>query len=101
MHLACITVDCYRGLMSVHLQIRDLPDEIHQRLQERAAARGLSLRQYALEVLREHCQQPTVEEWLDGLRQLTPVTTSISPAKALQEAREAEEAALLDVHSRS
>jgi hypothetical protein len=65
------------------------------------AARGLSLRQYALEVLREHCQQPTLDEWLDGLRQLTPVTTSTSPAKALQEAREVEEVALVDVRGRS
>jgi hypothetical protein len=101
MHLACTSLACYRGFMSVHLQIRDVPDEIHQLLQQRAAARGLSLRQYALEVLREHCQQPTLEEWLDGLRQLTPVTTSTSPAKALQEAREAEEVALVDVRGRS
>jgi len=101
MHLACTNLDSYRVFMSVHLQIRDLPDEIHQVLQERAAARGLSLRQYVLEVLREHCQQPTLEEWLDGLRQLTPVTTSTSPAKALQEAREAEEVAFVDVRIRS
>ena len=101
MHLACTGLGCYRGSMSVHLQIRDLPDEIHEVLRQRAAARGLSLRQYALAVLREHCQQPTLEEWLDGLRWLTPVTTSISPVKALQEAREAEEVALVDVRSRS
>jgi hypothetical protein len=87
--------------MTVHLQIRDVPDEIHQLLQQRAEARGLSLRQYALEVLREHCRQPTLDEWLDGLRQLTPVATSISPAKALQDAREAEEVALVDVRGRS
>jgi hypothetical protein len=47
------------------------------------------------------CLQPTLEEWLDGLRQLTPVTTSTSPLKALQEAREAEEVALVDVRRRS
>src|ERR1700688_2488354 len=100
MHLACTSQNCYRALMPVHLQIRDLPDEIHQILQQRAAARSLSLRQYALEVLREHCRQPTLEEWLDGLRQLTPVTTSTSPAKALQQAREAEEEALVDIRGR-
>ena len=87
--------------MSVHLQVRNLPAEIHKLLQERAAARGLSLREYALEVLRQHCQQPTLEEWLDDLRQLTPAAASTSPAKALQEAREAEEVAFVDVRSRS
>lgn len=59
--------------MSVHLQIRDLPDELHQTLRWRAAARGLSLRRYALEVLQEHCRQPSMDEWLAGLSRLTPV----------------------------
>jgi len=62
--------------MAVHLQIRDVPDELHETLRQRAAKRGLSLRQYALQVLQEHCQQPTLDEWLDGLGQLTPVSLS-------------------------
>ncbi|HEV3455213.1 MAG TPA: hypothetical protein VHG32_01575 [Thermoanaerobaculia bacterium] len=86
--------------MAVHLQIRDLPDELHQKLRQRAAARGLSLRQYALEILREHSQQPTIDEWLDGLRLLTPVTISTPSARAVQQGREAEEAALVDVLGR-
>jgi hypothetical protein len=86
--------------MAVHLQIRDLPDEIHQTLRQRAATRGLSLRQYALEVLREHCLQPTLDEWLDGLNRLTPVSLSTPAAEAVRQAREAEEAALVDVLDR-
>ena len=87
--------------MPVHLQIRDLPDELHQILRRRAAARGLSLRQYTLEVLREHSQQPTLDEWLDGLSQLTPVSLSTPAATAVRQAREAEDAALVDVLGRS
>lgn len=101
MQLACSDVGCYPCYMAVHLQIRDLPDELHQILRRRATARGLSLRQYTLEVLREHCQQPTLDEWLDGLSRLTPVPLSIPAAKAMQQAREAEEAALVDVLGRS
>ena len=41
--------------MAVHLQIRDVPDELHEALRQRAARRGLTLRQYTLAVLREHC----------------------------------------------
>jgi hypothetical protein len=86
--------------MAVHLQIRDLPDELHQTLRQRATARGLSLRLYALEVLREHCRQPTLDEWLDGLSRLTPGSPSTPAARAVEQAREAEEAALLDVLGR-
>ncbi|HEX3528614.1 MAG TPA: hypothetical protein VH988_16230 [Thermoanaerobaculia bacterium] len=87
--------------MAVHLQIRDLPQEIHETLRQRAATRGISLRQYALEILREHCRRPTLDEWLDGLEQLTPVSLFSSAAEAVRQAREAEEAALADVLDRS
>jgi hypothetical protein len=86
--------------MSVHLQIRDLPEDLHQTLRRRATARGVSLRQYTLEVLREHCQQPTLDEWLDGLSRLTPASLSTPAANAVQRARETEEAALADVFGR-
>ena len=43
--------------MAVHLQIPDLPDELHRILRERAAKPGLSLRQYVIEILQEHCGQ--------------------------------------------
>lgn len=82
--------------MAVHLQIRDLPDELHRILRERADRRGLSLRQYALEILQEHCRQPTVDEWLDGLDRLTPVPLSTSAAEAVRQSREADDAALGD-----
>jgi hypothetical protein len=89
MQIAC----CYAAFMAVHLQIRDLPDEIHQILRRRAAARGLSLRQYALEIFQEHCSQPTMDEWLDGLNRLAPVVLSIPAAEAVHEAREADDSA--------
>ena len=88
------------AIMAVHLQIRDLPDEIHQTLRRRATTRGLSLRQYALEVLQEHCRLPTLEEWLDGLNRLTPVSLSAPAAEAVREGRETDEAALVDALGR-
>jgi hypothetical protein len=86
--------------MAVHLQIRDLPDELHQILRRRAATRGLSLRQYALEVLQEHCRLPTMDEWLDGLSRLTPVSLSQPAAEAVRQAREADDAELVDALGR-
>jgi plasmid stability protein len=78
--------------MAAQLQIRDLPDELHHILRERAAMRGLSLRQYVIEILQEHCRQPTMDEWLDGLDRLTPVSLSTSAAEAVRQSREADEA---------
>jgi len=77
--------------MAVHLQIRDVPDELHEALRQRAARRGLTLRQYTLAVLREHCQQPTLDEWLDGLSRLPPVLLSPPAAEAVRQAREVTE----------
>lgn len=86
--------------MAVHLQIRDLPDELHQTLRQRAAVRGLSLRQYALEVLQEHCRQPRMDDWLAGLSRLTPVSLSAPAAEAVRKAREAEDDALINALGR-
>ena len=87
--------------MAVHLQVRDLPEELHKTLRRRAAKRGLSLRQYTLEVLRDHCEQPTLDEWLAGLDHLTPVSLSTSAAEAVHEAREADDAALIHALGRT
>jgi antitoxin FitA len=100
MQIACTTAGCYAWIMSVHLQIRDLPDEVHETLRCRASKRGLSLRRYALEVLQEHCRQPTVDEWLDSLHSLTPITSTASGAEAVRRSREADETALVDAHGR-
>jgi hypothetical protein len=77
--------------MAVHLQIRDLPAEVHQILRERAATRGLSLPQYTLEVLQQHCRQPTLDEWLDGLSRLPAVSLTSSAAEAVRQAREVDD----------
>lgn len=101
MQIACSEGCWYLGSMAVHLQIRDLPDEIHGTLRQRAERRGVSLRQYALEILREHCLEPTTDEWLDGLGRLTPVLLSPPSAEAVRLAREEDEAALAGALGRS
>lgn len=86
--------------MAVHLQIRDLPADLHRALRQRAVKRGLSLRQYTLEILQEHCRLPTLDDWLDDLHQLPRVPLSTSAAEAVRQAREADETALLDASGR-
>lgn len=73
------------------LHVRDVPDEVHSTLVERAAARGMSLRQYTIAVLREHCALPTLDDWLSRLEALPPLQVRLSGADAVRRAREADD----------
>jgi hypothetical protein len=46
------------------MHIRDVPDDVHEELQRRAASAGMTLRQYTVKVLQEHIAVPTVDEWM-------------------------------------
>ena len=53
--------------------LRDLPDEVHAELVRRAAASDMSLRAYLRQVLSEHVALPSMQEWLQRVRDLDPV----------------------------
>ncbi|MDQ3716876.1 MAG: toxin-antitoxin system, antitoxin component [Actinomycetota bacterium] len=50
------------------LQIRSMPEDLHRRLKVRAAQRGQSLSEYAIEVLRRAAETPTIEELADRIQ---------------------------------
>lgn len=82
---------CYHPGMTVNLHVRDVPDHVHATLVQRAERSGMSLRQYAIEVLAEHCALPSLDEWLDEVRELRPAGVRTSGAQAVEEAREADD----------
>ena len=49
--------------MSVNMHLRDVPESVHDELQRRAAAGGMTLHQYTIKVLDEHCAVPTIDDW--------------------------------------
>jgi hypothetical protein len=53
--------------MSVNMHIRDVPEHVHEELQRRAAAAGMTLRQYTVKVLDEHVASPTMDEWMERI----------------------------------
>lgn len=53
--------------------IRDLPDQVHAELVQRAAASDMSLRAYLREVLSDHIALPSMHEWLEHVRELGSV----------------------------
>ncbi len=74
------------------MNVRDMPDELHRVLVARAARRGMSLRQYTIEVLAAHCSLPTMEEWLDEVETLTPAEGDVSGSQAVERARHDDDA---------
>jgi plasmid stability protein len=50
-----------------NLLVRDLPDEVHAALQQRAQRNGQSLQQYVVRELTRIAQRPTLDEVLDRI----------------------------------
>lgn len=74
--------------MSVMIQIRNVPDEVHRTLKSRAALAGMSLSDYLLREVRQVAETPTLEEVLERLHKQPPVTLSKSAADAIRAIRD-------------
>ena len=59
--------------MSIMIQIRNVPDELHRAAKARAALEGVTLSDFALAALREAVRRPTVAEIGARVRLLEPV----------------------------
>jgi hypothetical protein len=81
--------------MTATLYVREVPDEVHATLLRRAGARGLSLRQYVVSVLAEHCALPSMHEWLHDVGRLPPAAATASGAEAVRRSRAEDEGALV------
>ena len=53
--------------MSVMVQIRNVPDEVHRKLKARAALAGMSISEYLLREIERSLERPTREELLSRL----------------------------------
>jgi plasmid stability protein len=70
------------------IQIRNVPDDLHRELKERAAQVGMTLSDYLLEELRATATRPTMREWLAMVDSFDPVELTMSPAEAIAAERE-------------
>ena len=73
--------------MSVMVQIRNVPSELHRELKSRAALEGMSLSDYLLRELRQAAERPSVEEIRRRLASLEPMRPRLSPAAAVRAER--------------
>lgn len=74
--------------MSVMVQLRNMPDELHRKMKARAAAAGMSLSDYLLNEIRLAAERPTKEEMAARLRALPPVMPVLDTVDILHEERD-------------
>ena len=70
------------------LQVRNLPDELHAALKERARSEGMTMSDYVTKVLQRDLAKPTLEEWIARQRRSNVPRREIDVVAALGEARE-------------
>jgi len=77
---------CYRHAVS-NLQIKNVPEDLHAELRRRAEARGMTLRDYVLEVLVREAGRPDMEQWLADVLARPRVTLGESVVDIVHEER--------------
>ena len=74
--------------MSKMIQVRDVPDQIHNTLKARAAQEGMSLSDYIKKELERAAERPTMREWLDRTQRAKPIAKNRSAAAIIRELRD-------------
>ncbi len=75
--------------MSVMIQIRHVPAEVHRKLKARAALEGLSLSDFLRREIEVIAERPTLDELRSRLAQREAVRIRGSAAKAVRAERDA------------
>lgn len=81
-----------------HIQIRNVPEEVHRTLKARAAKAGMSLSEYLLRDLVRDAHRPTFEEVVERIRQRAPVHLGVDVAELIREEREARDLLATERH---
>jgi len=61
-----------------NIQIRNVPDSVHEVYKRRAAAAGKSLQEYLLSDLTAGAGRPTMQEWLDRIAGIDRTGSTVS-----------------------
>jgi plasmid stability protein len=54
------------------IQVKNVPEDLHEALRRRATHEGMDLQSYLLRVIRRELSLPSETEWLEGLRANRP-----------------------------
>lgn len=74
----------YNASMSVQITIRDVPEEVRDQLAARAALQRQSMQEFLRGELERIASRPSIEAWLQGVRQRKAVAeTRVQPYRIL------------------
>ena len=74
--------------MSKIIQIRNVPDQLHRTLKERAAREGMSLSAFLKRELERLAERPTMRAWLEAGRRAAPIPRKRTAAEIVRELRD-------------
>jgi antitoxin FitA len=83
MFLTCDTVE-----RMPHIQIRNVPPELHRTLKVRAAKAGLTLSDYLLREVQQAAERPTIAELTERIRKRKLALLETPSADLIREDRE-------------
>lgn len=78
-------------MLMATLQLKSVPDQLHERLRERAAESRTSMRDYVLGLIEEDLERPSFREWSDRLSARGPVGRALTGSEAAELIREGRE----------
>ncbi len=76
--------------MSVQITIREVPNDVRDELAARAARAGKSMQEYLKEELGRLAMRPSLDDWLDRVRQRKELTRRVVSAEAILHHRDAD-----------
>ena len=74
--------------MARMIQIRNVPEQLHNTLKARAAREGLSLSDFIKRELERVAARTAMQEWLERTSQAKPIRTRRSAAQVVRELRD-------------
>ncbi len=77
--------------MTKMIQIRNVPDDLHRTLKERAAKAGMTLSDYLLSEVEKVAEKPTLAEMMERLRSREPVELDEPPEVTIRRMRDADD----------
>jgi plasmid stability protein len=76
--------------MAVQITIRDVPEQVRDELAARAARQGKSMQEYLRAELDRIAARPSLDAWLEGVRQRKEAAKSRVSARDILRARDAD-----------
>lgn len=77
--------------MTKMIQIRNVPDDLHRTLKERAAKASMTLSDYLLSEIERVAEKPTLQELMERLSHDEPVELDEPPAAIIRQMRDADD----------